>query len=92
MVPAPVAWAVARLADHDALVLGEFHGLAPQIRFVGEVLVAAAKQGLDVDLGAELLPAGGASLVEPWNTTDVHFRKPAPRTPLLMTAGSAVRA
>lgn len=53
----PVTWAVAHLRENDALVLGEFHGLAPQIRFTGEVLVAAAKAGLDVDLGAELLSA-----------------------------------
>ena len=53
----PVDWAVARLRENDVLALGEFHGLAPQIQLVSDVLIAASAAGLDVDLGAELLPA-----------------------------------
>lgn len=54
---APAAWAARRLAEVDVLALGEFHGLAPQIRLVSDVLLAASEAGLALDLGAELLPA-----------------------------------
>lgn len=53
----PAAWLVERARGADVLALGEFHGLAPQIQLVSEVIAEAAAAGLPMDLGAELLPA-----------------------------------
>lgn len=51
---APATWAAGLLSTADMLVLGEFHGLVPQITFTAEV----ARHTQDpLDLAVEILPA-----------------------------------
>ena len=55
----PVAWGLKRLGEHDVLVVGEYHRLAPQIRYVAELVRTAAEAQLDFDLAIELVTAAG---------------------------------
>lgn len=55
--PSPLDWGLAELQRGQVVLLGEFHGLEPQIRFAGALAAAAAAQGLAVDLAVEVLPA-----------------------------------